>query len=337
MADEIEHPHDRLFRAVFSDAAEAASLLQAAVPRELRENVDWDSLRLVEGTFVDDDLRQSESDLLFEADYGKETERHGKGKDRLRLYLLFEHQSTPDVWMRYRLLKYCCRIWDADQRDDPRRTELRPVVPLVFYQGGRAWQHSTEFADLFPVAVRDWPWVPRFEHVLLDQTRLDPGDVVGAPMGRIVQLLMMAAFGRHAGTALETAANLAASLVSVGTVDYIRTIAVYLFSMPEKAVADAFDEALRRHQGGQGEGIMSYAQELLEEGWAKGRAAGKAEGKEEGREEGLQRGKVEAVEGLLRIGVGWDVIASATGIDEARFRALRERLAAAAQQLDEPA
>ena len=92
MPDEIDHPHDRLFRAVFSDAAEAASLLQAAVPRKLRENVDWNSLRLVEGTFVDDALRQSESDLLFEAGYGKETEGHGKVKDRLRLYLLFERR-----------------------------------------------------------------------------------------------------------------------------------------------------------------------------------------------------------------------------------------------------
>ena len=153
MADEIDHPHDRLFRTVFSDAAEAASLLQAAVPQELRDNVDWNSLRLVEGSFVDDDLRQSESDLLFEAGYGKDTDLHGMGKDQLRLYLLFEHQSTPDAWMRYRLMKYCCRIWDADLRDNPRRTELQPVIPLVFYQGARAWQHSTEFADLFPAAV----------------------------------------------------------------------------------------------------------------------------------------------------------------------------------------
>ena len=112
------------------------------MPQEFRENVDWNSLRPVEGTFVDDDLRQSESDLMFEAGYGQETEGAGKDTNRLRLYLLFEHQSTPDVWMRYRLLKYCCRIWDADQRDDPRRTELRPVVPLVFYQRSRAWQHS---------------------------------------------------------------------------------------------------------------------------------------------------------------------------------------------------
>lgn len=203
----------------------------------------------------------------------------------------------------------------------------------LFYQGGRAWQLSTEFADLFPAAIRDWPWVPRFEHVLLDQTRLDPGDVEGATMGRIVQLLMMAAFGRHVGEALERAAKLAASQVSSGTVDHIRIISLYLFSTQEQATADAFGEALRRHGGGQGGEIMSYAQQLLEEGRAQGRAEGKAEGKEEG----LQRGKVEAVEGFLRIGVSWDVITSATGIDEPRFRALKERLAAEAQQPDEPA
>ena len=68
---------------------------------------------------------------------------------------------------------------------------------------------------------------------------------------------------------------------------------------------------------------MSYAQQLLEEGRAQGRA--------EGKEEGLQRGQVEAVEGFLRIGVSWEQIQSATGIDEPRFRALKERLAAAAQ------
>ncbi len=310
MAEEIDHPHDRLFRAVYSNATEAASLLQAAVPQDLRENVDWNSLRLAEGTFVDDALRHSESDLLFDASYGK-------GKERIQLYMLLEHQSTPDIWMPFRLLKYCCRIWDADLRDDPRRTELRPVVPLVFYQGSRGWSHSTEFADLFPEAFRICPWVPRFEHVLLDQTEMYPSDVTGTAMGRIAQLLMMAAFDRHPGTALETAAKLAASLVSGGTVDYIRIITLYVLATQDRAAAQAFGEAVRRHAPGQGGEPMAYAHELLAEG--------------------VQRGKVEAVEGLLRVGVGWDLIKSATGLDEPQFRALKERLAAAAQQRGEPA
>ena len=54
--------------------------------------------------------------------------------------------------------------------------------------------YSTEFADLFPEAVRSWPWVPRFTHELLDQTTLEPEVVAGNVKGRITQLLMMAAF-----------------------------------------------------------------------------------------------------------------------------------------------
>ena len=127
MAGELDHPHDRLFRAVFTDAGEAAGLLQGVLSGELREKVHWNSLKLLDGTFLDEALRESESDLLFEAEYGDE-------EDQLRLYLLFEHQSTPDPWMRFRLLKYCCRIWEAERRDEPGRTELRPIVPLVFYQ-----------------------------------------------------------------------------------------------------------------------------------------------------------------------------------------------------------
>ena len=56
------------------------------------------------------------------------------------------------------------------------RNKLRPIVPVVFYQSGRDWNHSTEFSDLFPEAARALPWVARFAHELLDQTTLDPDE-----------------------------------------------------------------------------------------------------------------------------------------------------------------
>ena len=57
MADDVHQPHDKLFRAIFSDAGEAASLLQASFPDTLRNRLDWTTLTLHDGTFVDDDLR----------------------------------------------------------------------------------------------------------------------------------------------------------------------------------------------------------------------------------------------------------------------------------------
>ena len=183
MAD-IHQPHDRLFRAVFSDAGEAASLLQATLPDTVRDNFDWRTLTLVEGTFIDEDLRESQSDLLYEVE-------HVDTGQPVSMYLLFEHQSSADPWIRLRLLRYYCRIWEADRRNDPNRRELRPIVPVVFYQGTRGWNYSTEFSDLFPESVRGLPWVPRFTHELIDQTILEPETVGGGLKSRITQLLMM--------------------------------------------------------------------------------------------------------------------------------------------------
>lgn len=59
---------------------------------------------------------------------------------------------------------------------------------------------------------------------------------------------------------------------------------------------------------------MSFAQERFEEGVAKGRA------------EGEQLGRMKAAEGLLHNGATWDLIEKATGLNEAEFRALKERL-----------
>ena len=308
MADEIHQPHDKLFRAVFSDTAEAAGLLQAALPAAIRDQLDWPTLTLLDGTFLDDHLRESESDLLYQLE-------HLGTRDRVWLYALFEHQSSPDKWMRFRLMKYCCRIWDASFRVAPEQSQLPVVLPVVFYQGVRDWTHSTELADLFPESMRSWPWVPRFAHVLLDQTGLEPGEVVGGLKGRIVQLLMMASFRRHASEALELAAQLASSLSMVGGVNELRQFVVYVMVTQEPEVVEAFGRALRRYGDERGDEIMTYAEQLLAEGEAKGRA------------EGEQRGKVETVEGFLRVGVSWEVIEAATGLNEARFQALKAQLA----------
>ena len=196
MAD-IHQPHDRLFRSVFSDASEAAALLQAALPDTVRDSFD------------DEDLQGSQSGLLYQVE-------HAATGQPVSMYLLFEHQSSPDPWMRLRLLRYCCRIWEADRRDDPDRRELRPIVPVVFYQGARGWSHSTEFSDLFPEAARALPWVPRFAHQLLDRTTLDPGEVAGGGRGRITQLLLMVAFDRHVNAAPQLTAQLLPLLDQAG-------------------------------------------------------------------------------------------------------------------------
>ena len=317
MAD-LHQPHDRLFRAVFSDAGEAASLLRTALPETVAESFEWTTLAPVKGTFLDEELRGSESDLLYRV-------RHTATGQSVSMYLLLEHRSSPDRWLRLRLLRYCCRIWEAERRDEPKRRELRPIVPVVFYQGARGWTHSTEFADLFAEAARALPWVPGFAHELVDQTTLEPDGVGGGLRGRIAQLLMMAAFDRHLDAALHLTAQLLPLLRrGGGGVDGRRQLYRYLLSTQDRDVVGRFREALRRRESEEGNEMMTYAQELLAEGEARGRAEGEARG----RAEGETRKQIEMVEGFLRVGVTWEVIEAATGLDAAGFEALKARSSA---------
>ena len=221
----------------------------------------------------------------------------------MSVYLLFEHQSSPDPWLRLRLLRYCCRIREADQCDDPARRDLRPIIPIVFYQGALGWDHSTEFSDLFREATRALPWLPRLTHELIDQTTLTPEAVAGDIKGRIAQLLMMVAFDRHVDRALLLAARLTLSLSRAGGgPDEFRRYFLYLASTQDRETVERFGEALR-HQGlQQGDEIMTYVEEVRAEV------------------------QVKMVEGLLRVGVTWDVIEAATGLTETEFQKLKAQL-----------
>ena len=230
---DIHQPHDRLFRAVFSDASEAAGLLQTALPATVRNSFDRTTLTLLGGSFVDEDLQGSQSDCSTRSS----TPRPGSPCRCI---------CCLSTSRRLRLLRYGCRIREADRRDDPDRRERRPIVPVVFYQGARDWSHSTEFSDLFPQAARALPWVPRFAHELLDQTTLDPDEVGGGVRGRITQLLLMAAFGRHVDMALQMTAQLILSpSQGRGGVDELRRFVLYVMATQDLEVVQTFQEALQ--------------------------------------------------------------------------------------------
>ena len=69
---------------------------------------------------------------------------------------------------------------------------------------------------------------------------------------------------------------------------------------------------------------MNYVEEIKRESRREGLMTGRVEGRQEGRVEG----QVRTIEGLLRAGASWPLIESATGVDEARLRVLKQQLTA---------
>lgn len=78
-------PHDRLVKAVFSQERQAAALLRAFLPPTISQRLDFSTLQLVADSFVDEELSEPFTDLLFTV--------RMEGSAAL-LYVLCEHQST---------------------------------------------------------------------------------------------------------------------------------------------------------------------------------------------------------------------------------------------------
>jgi hypothetical protein len=81
----LHQPHAKLFRATFSNPENAAPFLRHHLDAPLPTLVDWNSLSLLAGSFIDSKMAGSEADLLFSANI--------RGSNAL-LYLLWEHQHS---------------------------------------------------------------------------------------------------------------------------------------------------------------------------------------------------------------------------------------------------
>ena len=293
------HPHDKLFRTVLADKEEAEGLLRAYLPETVSTQLDWSTLTLVETSFVDEALRDSESDVLYAI------QQLATGEPLL-LYLLFEHQSVPDKWMRLRLYQYKGRIWEESFKWHPEQEWLPPILPLVFYQGQSTWSYSTAFADLLPEGVREWAFVPHFSHVLIDQSGLRPNEVKGNLKAQIMQLLMLAAYHEPMQEALQLAAQLLASLQTTAGVNYIYLFVHYVVATQEREVVQQFVEAVQQQQIGDSI-VMTLAEEWVQEG--------KIEG------------KIETIEKLLAMQMAWSFIKEVTDVDQLGYQELKRQLA----------
>ncbi len=174
----LHQPHDKLIKSTFSDPDNARAFLQANLPSHLVRRMDWTSLNLLSGSFIDPEFAATSSDLLFSV----------KIDGHLAfLYILFEHQNQEDPLIGLRLLTYMVRIWNDYLRNNPGATKLPAILPLVLAQDNKPWKSSTRFAELIDIpegAGADIKkHIPDFEFQLVELYHMPFDKILGTPMG----------------------------------------------------------------------------------------------------------------------------------------------------------
>ena len=136
----IYNPHDAAFRSAFRDRELAKDFFRNYLPEKFTRHIDFNALEITDGTYVDEKLKDKHSDIVYKIRINGLT---------AFLYLLFEHQSTPNPMMVFRLLCYMVNLWKeyADQHPDEQRLPF--VMPVVLYHGTKKWTSPMHFSEMF--------------------------------------------------------------------------------------------------------------------------------------------------------------------------------------------
>jgi hypothetical protein len=155
--------HDHSYKLLFSHPEMVADLIRGFVREEWVEHLDFSSLEKVSGSYIADDLREREDDVIWRVRWGQEW---------LYVYLLIEFQSTVDRFMAVRILAYLGLLYQDLIRMGQLSSagRLPPVLPIVLYNGNRRWDAPVEVADLIVPAPKGLDaYSPRLKYLLLDE------------------------------------------------------------------------------------------------------------------------------------------------------------------------
>ena len=277
--------HDALFRVLLEDPERAATLLREYLPPALSARMADGPPKLIDGTFVDDKSRVTQSDRLFEVTL--------KDGPPVLVYTLLEHKSAPDHGTPLQLLGYMVRIWTRFAEGKPARLRaLPPIVPMLFYHGRSTWTVPQDFGEMVERDADTAPFVPSFRYALHD-LGVGPQEALSgdAPIRAVLSALRYVQRGDAVTREVLTA--MLRDLPD-GTV-LERIVFSYIVEKYEVPLDDV-EAVLENTKQDGGKALMGTIAETWEKqgeakGEAKGLVAGEAIGREKGKVEGLAEGE----------------------------------------------
>ncbi|MFT7880916.1 MAG: Rpn family recombination-promoting nuclease/putative transposase [Sulfurimonas sp.] len=272
MADEkkknnskVVNPHDKVFRETYSNKENARSLLANNLPDRVLRLVDLDSLEISKDSFIEKDLADYYSDILYQVMF--------KDGSQGFIYVLFEHKSYYEKFVHLQLLEYIVKIWRLYIKQHKEQPDKLPIViPLLVCHTGKEWPENTErLASLLSGPVGELAWyIPDFGFELYDLHRYSDDQIKGTIASRVILLLLKHIRDSDLRQKLPGILALMRTLMEKETgLQWIEVVVRYLASALEddelsvKQIKDIAEQAISKETG---EYVMTLAEKLRKEG-----------------------------------------------------------------------
>lgn len=283
MPSPSHHPHDRFFRAAFSQLPVVKDFLRNFVPQELIQNLKLDSLTQVEASYLDKRLKEHLSDVVYDCQYGEE---------QVTITLLFEHKSylTNLPWLQ--LLRYLLNAYDSQRRNHPKAKSLNPVIPIVVYHGEKGWEVKPIHQDFIGIDHRLRPFIPEFSYLLTDLSEYSESQLMEMESNWVKHAFLALKLSRRQGLFNRLAFILQGMSMNPENepiANFIDLIIVYLFQASD--LEDKLLEKIESLDVPLKEKVMTIYDSIYDDAIKKGLKTGIDKGIEQGRELGIELGR----------------------------------------------
>ena len=267
----INNPHDKFFKSTFSDISIARDFLDNYLPIELRKVVNLDRIKLENGSFIDNELKEYQSDLLFRVDV--------MGEEGY-VYFLMEHKSYQHKPVIFQILKYMLKIWEAKLKEEDK---LPIIFPLVIYHGEKRWKIHKSLGEFIygfekiPTEVRKY--IPNYEYELYDISSYTQEEIKGQAVLRITMEFMK---NFSIGDIEETKELIKRTILTLNELDQkekatelFEICMRYVLNSPQEINIEDILDITKMLSKERSDEIMTLADKLRQEGLERGIERGK--------------------------------------------------------------
>lgn len=161
---------------------------------DIAQRIDYTRLMKLERTFIGENFRKREADLVFTAPFIDE--KDGETREII-IFLLIEHQASVDPTMTFRVLYYLMQIWNMQREEFESRGlplhqwRFNPILPVVFYTGDQRWDRLLDMSQLMELPNSMGRYVPKMEMEFFNLKATPPEKLVewDHPIGWVMRVM----------------------------------------------------------------------------------------------------------------------------------------------------
>ena len=280
----IQNPHDKFFKETFGKSDVAKDFLNNYLPQEIREIVNIDTLEPQKDSFVNQELQEGFSDMLFKSNIN-----NNEGY----VYFLFEHKSYSSKDAAFQLLKYIIKIWEAKIKKES-ASELPVIIPILIYHGKYNWNSKLRLGEMIAgyelLSDQIKKYIPDFEYLLFNLSRYSDEEIKGKAHLRIMLTIFRDIFTKDANEFHESMIRAIKYLSELDDkqtgIEYFETMMRYIFNVRSDLTEKDIEKLIAKIENNYPEGsdvVMTLAERFVEKGI------------EKGMEKGIEKGETNAL------------------------------------------